>query len=271
MRYESPRSLRAACALLALLAMTMPTGQAMAAGFSVLITPPRFELQAQPGEVLRQVLEITNATVSPARLSVQTAEWAVGDNGAVTFGNPLADDSCRPWTALEARELELGPNGRRRFRFEVAVPPDAADQECRFAILFEGEPEVVGALALPVAGRLGVIVYVAVGAARARLELLNATVIAAEGGRLPALTVTNSGTATTRLAGFVSGSDAAGRELVFIPQSSPVLPGMTRTVVLHPQWPEGESPPAISFPLRLSGRLEWSGTRLEIDEVFNAE
>jgi fimbrial chaperone protein len=261
----------AALALLALLAALAPAQHALAAGFAVLITPPRFELRAQPGEVLRQVLEITNASDATTRLAVQTAEWNFGEDGAVVFSNPLAEDSCRPWTALEARELELGPNGRRRFRFEVAVPADAATRECRFAITFEGEPDAVGPLALPVAGRIGIVVYVAVGDAQARLELREAVVVDSEGGKLPALTVVNAGNAHTRLGGFLSGRDESGQSLVFIPQSLPVLPGQTRTIVLQLQSPEGEAPPDIRFPIRLSGRLDWSGQRLDIDEVFTGE
>lgn len=257
--------------LLVLAAAVIPVRQPEAAGFAVLVTPPRFELRAQPGEVLRQVLEITNAGESPTRLGVQTAEWAFGDDGAVVFSNPLAEGSCRPWSALEARELELAPGGRRRYRFEVAVPADAPEQECRFAILFEGDPESVGGLALPVAGRLAIIVYVAVGAARAELELLDHAIVAVDERSLPTLTVKNTGTAHTRLEGFVSGRDAAGRELVFAPQNSPVLPGQTRTLALYPQGPEGEPPPEFSFPIRLAGRLEWSGQAMNLDELFAGE
>lgn len=244
---------------------------AIAAGFSVLITPPRFELRAQPGNVSRQVLEITNTASSSAKLSIQTAEWAFAEDGSVLFSNPLADDSCRPWTALEARSLELGPSAKRRFRFEVAVPPDAVAQECRFAILFEGEPELIGQMALPVSGRLAIIVYVAVGDAQAQLELRAATSVDHDGMQLPALIVSNTGSATTRLDGFLGGRDGAGREIVFMPQNAPVLPGQTRTLVLYPQSPEGQAPPAVELPIRLSGRLDWSGRRLDVDEVFGGE
>jgi fimbrial chaperone protein len=258
-------------ASLGLVVAIIPWQPVTAAGFSVLITPPRFELRAQPGEVLREVLEITNVAGSPARLSVQTAEWRFGSDGSVAFANPLAENSCRPWTALEARELELGPNGRRRFRFEVAVPQDAAVGECRFAILFEGEPEAVGPLALPVTGRLGIIVYVAVGDVRPRVELQSAAVVEVEGRRLPALVVTNSGDAHARLSGFLGGRDGDGRELVFVPQSSPVLPGQTRTLALYPQSPQGEPLPEVKLPIRLTGRLDASGLRMDVDEVFGGE
>jgi fimbrial chaperone protein len=257
---------------LALAGCFAPLRQAPAQGFSALVTPPRFELHGKPGEVLRHVIEITNVSAATSRLSVQTAEWRFAADGSVEFENALADESCRPWTALESRELELGANARRRFRFEITVPRDATEQECRLAILFEGEPEVVGDLALPVAGRIGVIVYVAIGDAAPRLRLLEGVVIESEGLQVPALTVHNEGTAHTRLAGFLRGRDSAGQNIVLVPQNAPVLPGQTRTLVLHPQpAAPGQAPPAPGFPLRVSGWLEWSGSRLDIDEVFHGE
>jgi fimbrial chaperone protein len=271
MRYMRIGARRWTPMALMVLVLAAPIETASAAGFAVLITPPRFELRAQPGEVLRQVIEVTNAADSPARLSVATSEWQLNEDGSVVFTNPLAEDSCRPWSALETRELELGPNGRRRFRFEVAVPADAVERECRFAIMFEGDPEPMGPLELPVAGRIAVIIYLAIGSARAQLELREVSVREFEGQRVPALTVTNSGNAHTRLAGFVSGRDERGRSLVMVPESAPVLPGQTRTILLHPQLPEGEAAVDISFPVRLSGRLDWSGQRLELDQVFSEE
>jgi fimbrial chaperone protein len=208
---------------------------------------------------------------SPAKLASRPPSGRLAEDGAVVFTNPLADDSCRPWTALEARTLELGPMARRRFRFEVAVPEDAAAQECRFAIMFEGEPEPSARWPCRWPGGSASSFTSQSGMRRPQLELRAATAVDHEAEILPALTVENTGSAHTRLEGFVSGRDGAGREIVFMPQSAPVLPGQTRTLALYPQSPEGEAPPEISFPIRLTGRLDWSGQRLDIDEVFAGE
>jgi len=224
------------------------------------------ELRAEPGKTLRQVVEINNVSTAPSPLSVQTAEWRYGSDGSLLFDNALAEGSCRPWVAIEARELTLGSSARKRFRFEVAVPSDAPIQECRFALLFEGAPEAVGNLAVPVSGRIAVIVYVTVGGIAPRLDLERIGTSTTEGRRLPSVTVTNRGTGTTRLEGFVSGRDAQGRELVLVPQNFPVLPGQTRTIVLVPDVPGGEAAPVIAYPVKLSGRLEWAGESLKIDQ-----
>ena len=241
-------------------------GTADAGGFSILVSPPRFELRTEPGKVLRQVVEVNNVSTAPSPLSIQTAEWRYGSDGSLQFDNALAEGSCRPWVAIEARELKLGNNARKRFRFEVAVPPDAPSQECRFALLFEGAPEAVGNLAVPVSGRIAVIVYVAVGNISPRLEIARIGTADMEGRKLPSVAVTNRGTGTTRLEGFVSGRDARGQEFVLAPQNFPILPGQTRTIVLVPDVAEGQTAPAMAYPVTLSGRLEWGGESMKIDQ-----
>src|SRR3546814_2484594 len=61
-------------------------------------------------------------------------------DATVEFSDALAPGSCRPWVGLEAAEINLAPNAKRRYRFEVRVPTDAPAGECRFAIMIEGDP-----------------------------------------------------------------------------------------------------------------------------------
>src|SRR5690606_14552724 len=105
------------------------------------------------------------------RFGVRTADWDLDEQGEVAFDYALAADSCRPWVGLEAREIRLDPNGRKRFRFEVAVPPGTPARQCRFAIMIEGEPQKTGA-GVAVAGRIGVIVYLDIAGAAAALRIV---------------------------------------------------------------------------------------------------
>ena len=50
-------------------------------------------------------------------------------------------DSCRPWVAIERREITVPGGGRYRFRFEVEPPADAPPRECRFALMIEGDEQ----------------------------------------------------------------------------------------------------------------------------------
>lgn len=240
---------------------------AHAQGFSALVSPPRFEDQVKPGGTYRNVVEISNVSSTAASYTLKTADWHLDAQGTAQFDTALAPGSCRPWVGLEAAQIQIAANGKRRYRFEVAVPADAPAGECRFAILLEGDPETAGgALALPVSGRIGIIVYLGVGEAAPRLHLLDSALGQVEGRTVPVLQVRNDGDAHTRLEGLIDGVDSNGRTLSFAPASVPILPGETRTVALMPQADDAASAaPVVVYPLRLKGALDWGRQRLDID------
>ncbi|HEY5000089.1 MAG TPA: hypothetical protein VII36_13130, partial [Usitatibacter sp.] len=191
---------------------------ATAQGFAALVSPPRFELAAKPGEKVREVMEITNASAQGAKYRLRTADWTFSPNASVTFDDSLKPGSCRPWVAIESRQISVSPGGKYRYRFEVSPPADAPAGECRFAILVEGDEQQVqtpGGPAFPIAGRLGVIVYVTIGDSAPNLEVTGTKVAVVNGDDLPVLMVKNTGNAHGRVSGFLSGTDAAGKKLDF--------------------------------------------------------
>ena len=255
--------------LLATLAC-LAAAPAHAQGFAALVSPPRFELSAKAGATLRQVIEVTNRATTPGRYRMHTADFVLGADYGVTFHEELLPGSCRPWVAIERPSAELPGGGTMRYRFEVQVPADAPAGECRFAILVEGdEPSVAraGAVELPIVGRIGVIVYVIVGDAAPKLEVFGPGVITLNGRRVPALRVHNSGSAHTRLSGFLTGKDASGRKYDFTPSDFPILPGETREMFLTPSTADDPTP-TLTFPVSVQGTLEWADQRTELDELF---
>lgn len=263
------------CLILALLACLAPgllaVPSANAQGFAAVVSPPRFELAARPGESVRQVVEITNASAQPATYHLRTADWQLAPDGGVTFPDGLAADSCRPWVAIERHEIQVPGGGSYRYRFEVQPPADAPVGECRFALMIEGDEQTVQAstsLALPISGRIGVIVYVSVGGAAPGLRVSASKVADVNGRPLPVLEITNSGNAHGRLAGFLTGTDARGRRLDFSPTTLPVLPGETRSIALTPS--EGNSEVTeIAFPVTIKGVLELGvGQRADYEHTF---
>lgn len=262
---------RAACALLCTAAILAPCAGAQE--FSAAVSPPRFELAVGPGERSRQVIEITNASSLPSTYHFRTADWTLDAGAGVHFTEELADDSCRPWVAIERHALEVPAGGRYRFRFEVSPPADTPARECRFAIMIEGDEQVArGAdgLSLPVSGRIGVIVYVRVGDAAPQLQVVGAVVSDVNGRMLPVLQVNNQGNAHGRLAGFLQGTDASGQRLEFEPSTLPILPSETRAIALTAT-ERPESVVEIVYPVTLQGVLEWgSAQRLEINQQFES-
>lgn len=243
---------------------------ASAQGFSAVASPPRFELSGAPGSSTRQVVEITNAGVLPAKYRIRTADWTLAPDYSVNFYDALQPGSCRPWVAIERNELTLQGGARARFRFEVTAPANAPVGECRFALLIEGDDPALAStdiFKIPVRGRLGVIVYFAVGDAAPQLEIVKSSVETVRGQRVPTVWVRNSGNAHGRLAGFLNGTDAQGRELEFAPANFPILPGETRPLAMAAQTGP-DAPVTAALPVTVRGTLEWSGTRVPYEYRF---
>lgn len=253
--------------LTSLVALTGLSAQAQ--GFSAFISPPRFELRVEPGQTQRQVFEIQHVGLVRGQYRIYTADWKfMPDQSVLTSepGDALAPDSCRPWVAIERRELALDSGARYRYRFEVSAPAGTPARECRFAIMVEGRDATAGNV--QAAGRIGVIVYVAVGDAAPALELAGTRVATLQGRQLPVIDIRNTGNAHGRLAGFVTGVDASGQRFEFGPSDLPILPGETRSIALIALTEGNQPAPALRFPVQIQGSLEWGRNRLPLDVRF---
>jgi hypothetical protein len=244
---------------------------ALAQSFAAVVSPPRFELSVKPGERVREVVEISNANAQSATYHVRTGDWTLAPDAGVTFSDGLTAGSCRPWVAIERRDIAVPGGGRYRYRFEVQPPANAPAGECRFALLIEGDEQLVrgpGGLNIPVSGRIGIIVYVTVGSAAPDLQIVGTGIGEANGRQVPILQVRNTGNAHGRLTGFLSGVDATGRTLDFAPSTLPILPGETRQIALAASTAP-DTIADIAYPVRVRGTLEWgAGKRTELDQVF---
>lgn len=255
-------------------ATTVPLA-ATAAGaqeFSAVVSPPRFEITVNPGERSRQVVEITNAASQPSTYTLRTADWTLAPDGGVSFSDELVPGSCRPWVAIERREVVVPAGGRLRFRFEIEPPVEATAGECRFALMIEGAEQTVrtpAGLNVPVSGRIAVIVYAGIGEAEPDLQVASAGIVEVNGRAVPAFNVSNTGNAHGRLAGFLSGTDAQGRRLEFSPSTMPILPGESRLITLIASDGTTEITD-VAFPVTVAGVLEWGTTgRAEINQQFS--
>ena len=256
---------------------------ASAEDFALSISPPRFELSAEPGETVRGVFELANASSLAATLEFATAEWELAPDGGVITSKVLKEDSCRPWVAIERPSFTLQPKSQLRYRFEVTPPPETQPTECRFAILVSGSDQRVSPseqTSFPVAAQIAIIVYVAVGEVRPELRVVKADVVEVGGVLSPVIMVENSGTAHGRLSAFLKGADAAGKKREFSVSTLPVLPGETRMLALNVETggdvvaagrntpAEDGRPDPIQYPLTMSGKMNDTVNTFSFDGVF---
>lgn len=245
--------------------------------FALRISPPNFEFKAKPGQIVRDTISIENTDIKRGTYTVRTADWELNDNGGVTMypaDQPITSTSCRPWTRIERKTLSLAPNRPKRYRFEVHVPNDAPDGECRFAIVIAPSADNAGAMSMgslnvPVVGSIAVIVYVTVGDAAAELSLTEAKRVNMGKKDVVVVRLRNSGNAHARPFGSLNVKDAKGKsaELLIVP--FPVLAGRTWDIQLavDPRLSGIESLDALTFPISLKGLVEWDGGKLKIDTV----
>lgn len=239
--------------------------------FAVIATPPRFEITGQANTVNRQVIEITNASPTPGKYSIKTADWTLDANGGTQFYDALAENSCRPWVALERLEISVPSGAKYRYRFEVKPPANTPATECRFAIMISGAEQTAktaDGIAFPFSGRLGVIVYVAVGDVKPKLEITAHTLKTVDGVTKPMIAVRNTGNAHGRLAGFLSGTDAAGKKFEFSPSGLPIMAGETRQISIDIHQPDNAPVPVIQYPITIRGTLEWDQQTTPFEQVF---
>lgn len=255
--------------LLLPLALLLPA-LASAQGFAAFISPPRFEIKTSPGQPLRQVVEIQHVGRTPGNYRVYTNDWTLEGDNQVSFTNDLTPGSCRPWVAIERRELTLQPGARYRYRFEINPPADTPPRECRFALMVEGldTAKVEGSLNFPVGGRIGVIIYAAIGDVAPALSIVGTETLKVNGQPVAAIKVRNDGSATGRLEGFVDGTDAGGQRAEMAPADMPILPGETRRIGLAAIGTDNKPGPTLRFPLRVKGQLESGKAKLPLDASF---
>ncbi len=246
--------------------------------FDAAVSPPRFELKAKPGDIIRETLIVTNGAAEPARYGVKTADWKMDDAGVVQYGEGApGPDSCRPWVRLERHTISVAPQGSRSYRFEVHVPPDAKIGECRLALLVSSEatmvmPQGANGIKIPVVGRLGVIVYVTIGDAKPQLKLTKVGMAKANGKATPVATFRNTGNAHGRVSGALEAKDARGRKVELIAEEAAMLPQATKTITLSPvDYSSGEArAPAFELvpPIHLRGKLQLlGGGEISIDQI----
>jgi hypothetical protein len=240
---------------------------AFANSFSAVASPPRFELRANAGQTVQEVIELTNANSQESTFTVRTLDWTLRQDTTVDFKEELSSNSCRTWVSLERPAIKMRAGGKFRYRFQVKVPENATPGQCRFAIVIEGDTFQPKDQPLPVSARLAVIVYLTVGDAKPALVLKKTDSMLVNSVKHPAIWIENTGNAHDRLSGFVKAVDAKGVSFELSPSTFPILPGETRHLFLQPDsnvdlWPKA------AYPLRLTGSLEWGHGKISLDQVL---
>jgi len=131
------------------------------------ISPPRFEIGADPGSRILQTIKLFNETdelkIFYPSLQNFTARGELGEPG-FEFEPELS--GLADWIKIDAAPVPLASKQRKEIPFTIEVPADAEPGGHYAAILFSTQPAIEalpGATPIAIAGRLGSLVLLRVG------------------------------------------------------------------------------------------------------------
>lgn len=245
--------------------------------FDLAVSPSRHMIGAAAGDSIARFVNLNNVGASQSDFVVRTLDWDMSPSGTAIYQDTLRVGSCRPWVAIERRQVSVDAGQTRVYRFQIDIPKGTPRGECRFMITFEGAApaaqtvtkSAAGELRAPVMARIAIPVYIAIGGAAPKLEMVGTATATINGTRTPVVRVANRGDAHGRLEGGVDGVDGDGQDVVLVPEESPILPGQTREIPLTLRSARGQRAPAVKLPIKASGSLDWDGGTLKLDARFD--
>jgi hypothetical protein len=229
------------------------------AGFSLEMSPARFELKADPGKTVRAVVKLRTKGRGSQKIEVTKGHFGLTEDGGPQFDSPKdAARSAAAWINFNQTEFSILPMQEKLLRLEITVPSQTPAGGYRAAVYLtppSGEEKTkAGGANVFLQGRLALLIYVTVGGARP-----DGQIKAWEWRRIPpgkedslACQVGNQGNAHLRLAGVVQVEDDRGEKYDAIVPGVPVLPGQRAWTALEFK---GKTPSPGS-PVTITGAID---------------
>lgn len=122
------------------------------------LSPPTFELSANPGDVLENTLRVENLTSKPMMILVDRRNFtALGEEGAIGLTEEETSFSLASWIAVTPSEVEIPARSSKTFTFKTNIPLNAEPGGHFGSIIFR-----VGGQKMP--GQTGAVVSQELGA-----------------------------------------------------------------------------------------------------------
>lgn len=199
------------------------------------VSPPTFELSANPGDTLKNSLRVDNIVNQPIEVTVDTRNFtALGEEGGINLSEEDTGYALADWIKVTPERTTIPANESRVFNYTISVPQNASPGGRFGSIIFKTTPK-------PVTGQNGVAVGQEIGA----LVFLKISGDVKEGASIAGfgstsglhnsgpvgfeVRVKNEGNVQFKPTGTITISNFFGRKVATIPiQEQNVLPGAIR-------------------------------------------
>ena len=189
---------------------------APAFGFGIGLQPTTVEMQLEPGERQRQVINIGNVhqekTIS---LTIGLADWSLSEDGQIELAPPgEMERSSSEWVRFSPAFLTLEPGESEQIVVDMVVPSRLSSAgDHRFALIASTilPEERGGGSGVWRRYQLASLFYLTVGDAQSAPEIKSGTIgVDEEGRETLALRIENDGNAHARLDGMIEVETAEG-------------------------------------------------------------
>lgn len=202
---------------------------------SITIIPPRFELFANPGEQLSEIIRVRNDSASPESLTVLVEDFtSTGEEGQVVLEEGQSDQlySLAKWIQTEATDIVIQPGEEKPFTFTISVPKNAEPGGHYASVLFQGGGGQVEGGGASVVQRVGNLILLRVSGnvtENAEIETFSAPTYSQTTPLNLSLRVKNNGNTHIQPKGTIIITDLFGKKVDELPLSGQnVLPGVVR-------------------------------------------
>lgn len=211
---------------------------AQSPGRAISVVPPKFELFANPGDIITEKIRVKNNSSTVETYAVIIEDFSsTGESGQVVLEEEGADAqySLTEWIETSSTDIVLQPGEEQAFTFNINVPKDAEPGGHYASILFQSvnDPSIAqNTSATAVSQRIGNLVLLRVSGnieENAAIETFEAPARSQSGPVDFTLRVKNDGNVHIRPKGTIIITNLFGQKVDEIPlEGANVLPGATR-------------------------------------------
>lgn len=91
--------------------------------FSLSVSPPTFEFNVNPGDIVENSIRVENLTDNPISVAVDYRNFiAVGEEGAVNLTEDGDNFSLNKWIESDSPNFVIPPKNRQIFKYKINIP-----------------------------------------------------------------------------------------------------------------------------------------------------
>jgi hypothetical protein len=199
------------------------------------VSPPTFELSANPGDTLRNSLRVDNVVNEDIAVSVDVRNFtALGEEGGIDLSQEEGQFSLASWTSVTPKQVTIPAHGFVTFNYTIAIPANAPPGGRFGSIIFKTTPKpVTKGSGVAVGQEVGALVFLKIAgdvSEKATIATFKPRSTINEGGPVYFdVRTKNNGNVQLRPTGTVTITNIFGKKVATVPVNEEnVLPGAIR-------------------------------------------